>query len=240
MTAERHRSSERWLGILQPVFLPWLGYFEQMTRVDHFVFQEDVQYTRHDWRNRNRIKTAAGPAWLTVPVHSGGQHSLIKDISVDYGRDWVGKHVRSIEQAYARAPRVRDITREYAEIVSRRPDALVDLTIPLVAWLARELGVRTTTSRASDVPRGDDVDLNGRILEIARFHGATHLYLGAKAAEYVPPSLYEPHGIEVVFQDYPHPTYPQLHGDFLSHMSALDLLINVPQSKLSSVLGWGG
>lgn len=227
----------RWLCILQPVFLPWLGYFEQMARADHFVFQDDVQYTRHDWRNRNRIKTANGPTWLTVPVHAG-RDDTIHQVRIDHSRDWPTKHARTLRQAYARAPRVEEVVEGYLAVAQDGPELLVDLTIPLVEWLAERLGTSRPTSRSSDVPGDPDADLNERILEIAQHHGATGLYLGAKAAEYVPPAFYEPYGIEVVFQDYTHPTYPQPHGEFLSHMSAVDLLVNVPAAQVREVVGW--
>lgn len=228
---------ERWLGILQPVFLPWLGYFDQMARVDHFVFQDDVQYTRHDWRNRNRIRTANGPTWLTVPVHAR-RDDTINEVAIDRGRDWLTKHVRTLRQAYARAPYTEQVVQDYAAIAGSGVDRLVDLTIPMVHWIAEGLGATTPTSCASDVPGSTGADLNERILEIARYHDATGLYLGAKAAEYVPPAFYRPYGITVVFQDYEHPVYPQVHGGFEPFMSAVDLLVNVPPDEIADIVGW--
>src|SRR5262245_32621657 len=94
--------------ILQPSYIPWRGYFDQIRRADVFVFYDDVQYDKHGWRNRNRIKTANGVQWLTIPVASGGcvtQKTLIKDVPIIWTKDWAAKHWMTIKQAYGkRAP----------------------------------------------------------------------------------------------------------------------------------------
>ena len=93
------------LVVLQPGYLPWLGFFDQFRRADVFVYYDDVQYDKHGWRNRNRIKTQQGPQWLTVPVrHSGLELPRILDVVIDGRTTWARKHVMSIRQAYARAP----------------------------------------------------------------------------------------------------------------------------------------
>ena len=102
----------RVIAILQPVYLPWLGYFEQMAVADHFVFMDDVQYTRHDWRNRNRIKTAAGSIWLTVPVRKHPRDALIRDVEINYSENWPRKHLRSIEISYRKCPYFEPLFRE--------------------------------------------------------------------------------------------------------------------------------
>ena len=125
-----HRS----IGILQPVFLPWLGYFEQMKKVDHFVFQDDVQYTSRDWRNRNRIKTARGPLWLTVPIVRQSLSTQIDEMEISYRRPWAAKMTKSIKQNYARAPNVGPVSDHLANEIRQAPTRLVDLPV-LFAWL---------------------------------------------------------------------------------------------------------
>jgi len=89
------------VGILQPSYLPWLGVFDQLHRVDIFVYYDDVQFEKGSWRNRNRIKTPAGPLWLTVPVRIKGQNfPLIRDVRINRAERWGKKHVKSIEQNY--------------------------------------------------------------------------------------------------------------------------------------------
>ena len=93
------------VGILQPGYLPWLGFFEQMYRSDVFVLYDDVQYDKHGWRNRNRIKSPNGVQWLTVPVLIKGQGKPeIRDVRINKAERWQKKHIRTIEQNYRKAP----------------------------------------------------------------------------------------------------------------------------------------
>lgn len=223
------------IGILQPVYLPWLGYFEQMNRVDHFVFQDDVQYTKGDWRNRNRIKSQNGPQWLSVPVKRSPLDTPICEIEIDYGRNWVKKHIRSLRMNYAHANHAEEVISALEEIIQRRPIFLADLTISLIDYIASALNINTSVSRAKDIPRDPCADLNGRLLEIAQKFDATHIYLGAKSAEYVFPEFYAPHHISLEFQNYQHPNYPQQHGKFLSHMSSVDFLMNASTDLRAAV-----
>jgi hypothetical protein len=221
----------RRLGILQPVYLPWLGYFEQIGKVDHFVFQDDVQYTTHDWRNRNQIKAQNGGLWLIVPVKRAPLDTRLDQIEICYERSWIHKQIRSMKINYAKAPFVTPVVDVIEEMLESRPKLLVDLTMKLVAIHAKELRLNTSLSRSSDIPRAPNAGLNQRILEIAVAHEATHLYLGAKARDYVLPEFFAPHGITLEFQDFVHPVYPQQHGEFLSHMSVIDYLMNVPPDE---------
>ena len=112
--------------ILQPGYLPWLGFFDQMRRADVFVYYDDVQYDTHGWRNRNRIKTQRGPLWLTVPVrHSGLSKPRILDVAIDTRANWAKKHLASIRQAYAAArkhgPRLATQAREAAQRHRHKP-----------------------------------------------------------------------------------------------------------------------
>ena len=221
------RSGQYWVGVLQPVYLPWLGYFEQIDRVDHFIFQDDVQYTARDWRNRNRIKTAQGPQWLTVPVKKAPLATPIADIEIAWQTDWPKKHLKAIELAYAKAPYRSAAEALLDAAFAARPDRLADLTIDLIERLAGVMGIEPRTSRASEQPPASaPADLDDRLVDLARRHGASHVYFGASASAYVDPARFRPHGIEVVFQDYAHPVYAQQWPGFESHMSVIDLVMN--------------
>ncbi len=116
------------LVVLQPGYLPWLGFFDQLSRADVFVYYDDVQYDKHGWRNRNRIKTQSGPQWLTVPVlHHGRGLPRILDAEIDRRQPWARKHVASLRQAYARAGAAARYLPELEELLCRPWDRLVDL-----------------------------------------------------------------------------------------------------------------
>ena len=143
-------------AVLQPSYLPWRGYFHQIQKADVFVFYDDVQYDKHGWRNRNRIKTANGPQWVTVPVAARG--NVVDGLPIDQvriaDRKWPGKHLASIRQAYAKAPHVDRCLALIEPLLLAGQEHLVDLTIPLTEALARELGSRPSSSaRRASVSR---------------------------------------------------------------------------------------
>lgn len=213
------------LAILQPSYLPWLGYFDQMRRVDAFVYYDDVQYDRDGWRNRNRIRTRQGWQWLTVPVRLGGRFgSLISDVEIDNRNNWARKHIMSLQQAYARAPFVTEYLPRLEAILSRPWEKLVELNLALTEELSAMLGFRPVTRRSSELAaRGEASE---RLLAICRELSADHYLTGDAARSYLDESLFARAGIRVEYQSYRHPVYPQVHGEFVSHLSVVDLIFN--------------
>ena len=125
------------LVVLQPSYLPWLGYFDQLQKADVFVWYDDVQFDKNGWRNRNRLKSPSGVRWLTVPVlQSGRAEQPIHDVMIDDRQPWRHKHVSSIEQWYARAPFVSAMLPQLREIIEQPWERLVDLDIAIVDWMA--------------------------------------------------------------------------------------------------------
>lgn len=210
--------------VLQPGYLPWLGFFDQVRRSDRFVFFDDVQYDRRGWRNRNRIKGENGePHWLTVPVlHDGVQRIL--EVEIDHGRPWARTHLRTIRQLYRRAPFVERYLPELEEVLQRPWERLVDLDLAVIQLMCRWLGVESRFVRSSELPvSGRSSDL---LLGICRHLGASRYLTGDAARSYLDVDLFAEHGIDVIWQQYHHPVYPQLHGPFQPYLSALDLLLN--------------
>lgn len=213
------------LVVLQPGYLPWLGFFDQLRRADVFVYYDDVQYDRNGWRNRNRIKTQHGPIWLTVPVrHSGRGMPKILDVEIDARTSWARKHVASIRQAYARAPFLATYMPALEELLHRKWERLVDLDVACTGLMAEWFGLRRRIERSSTLEVGGD--RSERLVNLCRRLGASKYVSGDSARSYLDVPLFEQHGIRVEWQEYVHPVYPQLHGGFVSHLSALDLLLN--------------
>jgi hypothetical protein len=211
--------------ILQPGYLPWLGFFDQLRRADVFVYYDDVQYDKHGWRNRNRIKTQTGPKWLTVPVRHGGQgFQRTLDVEIDARTSWQRKHVASIRQAYARAPFCDRYLPALEELIQRKWERLVDLDIACADVLAKWLGLQRRIERSSML--GIEGERSERLLNICRHFGASTYVSGDSAQGYLDVALFERHGIAVEWQRFVHPIYPQLHGEFTPFLSALDLLFN--------------
>ncbi|MBW2319331.1 MAG: WbqC family protein [Deltaproteobacteria bacterium] len=223
--------NSRTIGILQPGYLPWLGFFEQVYRCDVFVLYDDVQFEKGSWRNRNRIKTSMGLQWLTVPVLLKGlDFPLIKNVVINSSVPWQKKHIKSIIQNYFKTPFFETYADGLFKIISRSWKYLVDLDIELIHWLAKQLDIKTVIRLSSDLNiSGSNVQ---RLIDIIHALNGNCFYEGSAGENYIDVSLFERSGISVTFQDYKHPVYPQLYGEFLSHLSIIDLLFNCGSDSL--------
>lgn len=221
--------------VLQPGYLPWLGFFEQMHVADEFVFLDDVQFDKHGWRNRNRIKGPGGAQWLTVPVRTGGRgQQCIHDVQIDPTRSrWAEKHVQALRTCYAPCPYFDWLFPELAELLTSGWSRLVDLDLAAVELLCGKLKLRRSVHRSSELELSGD--RSGRLVEICRRLGCGAYYSGSAARDYLDLSLFAAAGIEVRFQDYAHPCYPQRFGEFISHLSVVDLLFNVGPRSLEFI-----
>jgi len=217
------------LVVLQPGYLPWLGFFDQMHWADTFVIYDDVQYTKNDWRNRNRIKGPGGPQWLTVPVH---HHlgDLIKDVAMPHDRRWVRSHVKSLQFAYSKARYFEDYFSPIKELIEAPHQRLIDLDMALIIYLKGALEIDAQILYSSRMQaQGNKLE---RLINICRECGATEYLTGDAAADYLDVKLFEDNEIEIRYHHYKHPEYPQLFGGFVSHLSVVDLLFNCGPESL--------
>lgn len=219
------------IAIMQPTYLPWIGYFGMIDRVDIFVFLDSVQFARRSWQQRNRIKTANGPLMLTVPVHKkGARDQTIAEVRIDEQAQFPLTHMRAIEHALKKAPHYATHAEALFGILGGGRSGLSDLNIALITWLAESFGIDSRFVRSTEIEaEGAKADL---LVSICQALGGDAYLSAPGSRDYIEASgAFEAHGIEVVYHDYRHPTYPQLHGAFEPYMSAIDLLFNVgPQS----------
>jgi hypothetical protein len=215
------------LAAVQSNYIPWKGYFDLINTVDEFVLLDDVQYTRRDWRNRNRIKTKDGVLWLTVPVHSKGFYQApISAITIS-DPTWAVRHWKSIVASYRRAR----CFGQYADFLEDLYRGATDTSLSRVNHrflqaIADLLGIGTKLSWSSDYQLLDGK--SGRLLALCRQAGATTYVCGPAARAYLDVGLFERHGIEVRFFDYGgYPEYEQLFPPFDHHVSIVDLILNV-------------
>lgn len=211
--------------IIQPGYLPWLGYFDQAAMADVFVLYDDVQFDRGGWRNRNRILHNGAPNWLTVPVHTSdcfGQ--LVKDVRIADDH-WQKKHQKSIRQTYAKAPYFEWCFPVLDEYLSRRNYGwLVDLNVTGHEVLSKLIGIPWNIRMSSSIGyKGEG--RTARLVSICASLGATRYISSDASADYMEPGLWTEAGIELVYQRYPHPRYPQFTHPFVSFLSAVDALM---------------
>ncbi len=228
--------------IIQSNYLPWKGYFDQIRRADNFILLDCVQYTRRDWRNRNKIKTPQGPQWLTVPVEVRGRYSQAIDEARICGQDWVENHIRSIEANYRRAPHFeQEAPWLYGALrEAARQELLSPLNLHLLEALSQRIGIVTPTARCEELIARDDLqamDSSERLLALCKAVDATHYLSGPAAQAYLNVAAFENAGVAVEWMDYSgYPAYPQLWGPFEHGVSIIDLLLNVGADDVLSYL----
>ena len=226
------------IGALQPGYLPWLGFFEQVYRVEKFVIYDDVQFTKQDWRTRNRIKTSNGVLWLTVPTH-GHQTDMINEVTIANEQKWAARYLSAIRHAYGKAEHYQWLFPELETILSKHCDFLVDLDVQLIEMLLRKVGITAEIILASDLCI-QEPDKNLKIIRTIKTLRGDYFYEGQAGKDFVDTNLFEKNEITVEFQHYQHPVYSQLWGEFVPNLSAIDLLFNCGPESLDYIIGRKG
>jgi WbqC-like protein family len=214
------------VSINQPAYLGWLGYFERIASSDVHVILDHVQYEKNSFVNRNRVRTYSGSTWLTVPVKTKGRFGdlAINKLQIDNQQHWARRHVRTVETAYAGAP----YWAQHAELLRNlwlSPwEKLSELCDSFTAYLLEEFKIDTPLKWSSSMnPNGNKDDL---ILNLCQSLGATTYLSGPFGRNYLDEGKFQDAGIDVIYQDYKHPKYPQVFTPFEPYLSALDLLLN--------------
>jgi hypothetical protein len=227
------------VGILQPGYLPWLGFFDQLYQCDIFVFLDDVQYTKHDWRNRNRIKIPEGILWLSIPVLTKGKlDQKISDARIDKKRLWQKKHLKRFESFYKKAKYFDEIIDLMYDIYHKEYTFLIDVDMDFILKVHRYLSIKTEILFSSEIQITGIKD--EKVLSICQYLNATHYLSGDAARDYLREDIFSSEGIIVEWQNYRHPYYDQLwkkEQGFISHLSIIDLLFNHGTDSLEILTG---
>jgi hypothetical protein len=215
---------------LQPSYIPWRGYFDQICQADVFVFFDNVQYDKRGWRNRNRIKTPHGVQWLTIPVHSKGaqtENISVNQIKISWDRAWNEEHLKTIKMAYAKAPYFKIYAPMVESFYTCRPELLADFTIDTTITIATELGItlpRFLSSSNLGVPGSKTGNKTDRLINLLKELGASTYITGPSAKDYIEQEKFEEAGINIQYMSYEYIEYPQLYPPFDPQVSILDLL----------------
>lgn len=218
------------VAILQSNYLPWKGYFDLIASVDEFILYDDMQYTTEDWRNRNRIKTPKGAEWITIPVRVRGRSAQrIRDAEVEDER-WRGKHWRTLQQNYHRAPHWNRYAEELAAFyLDSRERSLSAINRCLLETCCRWLGIGTPIRWCWEYALAEG--RVNRLVDLCQQAGASTYLTGPSARAYLEaergPERFAEAGIGLEYMDYAgYPEYPQLYPPFIHAVSILDLLFN--------------
>ncbi len=214
------------VAILQSNYIPWKGYFDLIASVDEFILYDDMQYTRRDWRNRNKIKTPHGLKWLTVPVKVKGKYSQkIAETEID-GDKWAVSHWNSIVMNYQRSQFFSEISERFAPIYKKsKHNYLSMLNRELIETICQFLGIKTIIRSSSEFNL-----ISGkteRLADLCKQTDATEYVSGPSAKEYLNEDIFNELGIKVGWFEYAgYIEYPQLWGEFSHEVTILDLLFN--------------
>lgn len=225
--------------IHQPEFAPWLGFFHKVSLADALIFLDDAQFNRSYFHNRNRVRTADGWTWIKVPVKKTGLDTQINEamIAGDNNPRWREKITRTVKQSYQEAPYFDRAFEQFEEIIGLSNETLLTLNVPLLEWMLRGFGLKQQVRLASSLSvRGFGSD---RILELCKVVGADAYVSGVSGRDYLDLEAFDRAGIEVVFQEFRHPVYSQLHEEFMPQISALEaLFLFGPRSRRLLSTDW--
>jgi hypothetical protein len=213
------------VAIVQSNYVPWRGYFDLIASVDEFVLLDDVQYTRRDWRNRNRVKTSNGVRWLTIPVQVSGRYTQTIAQTRVAEAGWAHQHWQTVRQSYREAAGFDSTAPFLEDLYASAPEPfLSDVNRHFLAAICERLGIATPLTRSADYePVGSKTE---RLVDVCRKAGAITYLTGPSAKDYLDESAFHSAGIDVEWFSYgPYPEYEQVHPPFEPRVSILDTLL---------------
>lgn len=219
-------------AVMQPTFNPWMGYFDLIDQVDVFVFLDDVQLSKQSWQTRNKIKTHQGELLLSVPLKSDAtmKERTINTAHMADHLDWKGKHLKSIQGAYAKSQFFKPVFEMIEQYYKTSASTVSLFNADFIRLVCERIGVQKKFVLSSELT-GIVGEKDDRVVLICKAVGSDQ-YLSPKgSAEYInresEGGAFPAHGIELYYHEYQHPQYQQLHGNFISHIGIIDLLFNV-------------
>ncbi len=229
------------LSAHQPNYLPYIGFFHKIASCDIFAIWDTVQFVKRGtfgWMNRNRIKTHDGWMWLTVPVLTKGKYDqLIIDTYINNKLPWRKKHWRSINLNYNSAPYFGKYSSFFEGLYEKDWEKLAYLNETIIRHIVDILGIKTKIIKCSDLKlNSHGTDL---IIETCKKLGADTFLSGIHGKDYLEEEKFRDNNIKLIYQDFKHPQYRQLHGSFIEGMSVIDLIFNEGGNSLGLIMGEG-
>ncbi len=214
------------VGVIQSNYLPWRGYFDFIASVDLFVIYDDVQYTKNDWRNRNRIRVGENKTkWISVPVRPGKLSKLINETRIDGSQNWISNHSNAFQENYRHAPHLPMAMALMSDCLSLKSDFLSQVN---------EYGIRRICDFfkiQTEIVRSEKFKLTGdrqtRLLNLLKTVGANVYLSGPSANAYLDKNLFAKNDMTLEYKSYDYKPYPQIHGGFESSVTVLDLIANL-------------
>ena len=224
-------------AILQPTYLPWMGYFDMIDAADVYVVYDHVQFVRKSWHRRNRIKTQNGELMLSVNVKKAPQDTPICEIEI-HDQLVLRKHWRTISLVYRKSRFFEDYKDFFEELYNKEYVLLRDLNMAIIKTICTILGIskKIIYSSELDLNREEaNLSRTGKVINLCKKIGISCLYDSGGARRLLDCSMFEKENIDIKFQDMTFPSYYQLYGELITHLSVIDLLFNEGKKSLAII-----
>lgn len=217
----------------QPLYLPWLGFFDKISDAGILVILDSVQFSRTDYIHRNKILINGNPHWLTIPIEKSSSRAPIKDVRIE-GSAWKRNHLESTRRNYLRAPHFDDLNQLLeGTLMQINSNFLIDYTLPILSNLIDYLGIEIKVILLSDL--GIESNKSRLILDVCNSVKADEYIAGSQGLNYLELETFESNGIKVLMQEYKHPVYRQNSDKFIDNLSVIDLIAQEGQNSLSVI-----
>lgn len=230
-----NEQTKKKVAIVQSNYIPWRGYFDLISSVDEFILYDDMQYTKRDWRNRNKIKTSDGLKWLTIPIINKGKYTQkISETKID-GTYWMEKHWKSIVANYKNAAYFSDGCKIFEELYHKKSfEFLSEVNMAFIEVINKFFNIKTNITWSANYKL--EGDRNYKLASIAKQAGATHYISGPSARGYLDLNTFNELGLAIEWFDYSnYPEYKQLWGAFEGQVSIIDLIMNTGKASKKGI-----
>lgn len=220
--------------IHQPDFIPYLGFFHRLLETDVFVILDDAQFIKDGWHHRDQIKTAAGKSWITLPINRDDWFKNINEVRLVQPQDWKAKHLNLLRENYRKSDYFGELYPQIEAVYAKNHDKLVEINLGFLDFLfdCFALNPKPLFSSTMNLP-GKSTE---RLVQMVSQLGGDRYLTGTGSRAYLEELKFSERGIDVVWQNFNPPTYPQLHGAFIPHLSSLDALFNLGKQGARKLL----
>ena len=229
-------SGKKVVVVHQPDFIPYLGFFHRLMHADVWIVQEHVQLNERGWVHRDKIKTEKGCEWLTIPLQKTSYCASIDNRLISEAQNWRARHLNRLSSAYRKAPFFHEIWPAVEDVYANRSSNLSAFTLHSIEVLMNLLQIRVLECYGSRA-LNPQFQSNELVAELVSKVDGTHYLSGVGARDYHDNAPYQAAGIEVLWQDFTHPVYPQLHGEFVPYLTTFDALFNCGVEGTRKLLG---
>ncbi len=223
------------ISIFQPTYLSWVGFYKAIDWADKYVFLDDVQYENHSWQSRNRIKSSQGELMLTIPIVRNFPQN-INQVKINYSRDWIKDHLKSIQMNYSRASFFKEFFPLLESFYQAKPVGLLELNVSIIKGICEFLDIKTDFYYSSALGISSDFKQNDKVVAILKKMEADQYLYAEGAWGYMEKEIWLYDNIKLIPLKFDHPVYGQLYGEFIPYLSVIDLIFNCGQAEASAII----